>query len=195
LATLREVLSGGIRKVDYFFENSLPIWICGALLVTIALVVYQQTRSRGALAAVLVAVLLTALGLVAEKLIVTPREAVEQTLYGLAAAIEADNLPAVLTYIAPNAAEVRGDAEAIMPQLIVEKCRVASELVIEVDETAQPMTAVARFKALGDVTMKRNNMRGGYFDKVEIRFTRDPEGRWLVEGYTPARDLRGAVGR
>ena len=177
------------------FENSLPIWVGGALLVTIALVVYQQTRAHWALGAVLGAIVLSGLLLAVERFIVTPREAVEQTLDDLAAAIETDDLPAVLTFIEPNAADVLADAQEIMPQVVIEKCRVASELVIEVDEAAQPMTAVARFKALGDVTIKRNNMRGGYFDTVEVRFTRDPQGRWLVDGYTPARDLRRAVGR
>ena len=66
--------------MNYLAENAIVIWMSGAVLVTMAGVVYWQTRAGAALLAMLAAVLTTASLLVAEHLIETPREAVDRTL-------------------------------------------------------------------------------------------------------------------
>jgi hypothetical protein len=180
-------------NVNFLAENSLPIWLGGAVLFTLAVVIYFQLRSTASLVAMLVVVLLTAALLVAEYVIVTPREAVERTLYELAATIEADDLPGVLRFIAPAAAEVRSDAEALMPLVVVEKARVLGTPEITVDQSAQPMTATVSCRAFAEVTVKQSGMKVPYADRVEIHFV-ESGGAWLIESYTPARDWRRAAG-
>jgi hypothetical protein len=179
--------------VNYLAENALAIWVAGAVLLTLAAVVYLQLRTTASLVAILIVVLLTAALLVTEHLIVTPREAVERTLYELAATIEADELPAVLRLIAPSAAAVRSDAEALMPLVDVEKARILGTPEITVDETAQPMTATVNCQGLVDVTVKQSGMKGPYMDRVQIHFV-ESNGAWLIESYTPVRDWRRAAG-
>jgi hypothetical protein len=178
--------------MNWVGENAVVIWVGGAVFVTLAFVVYSQLRTTTALLAILAVVLVTAALLVAEYLIVTPREAVAQTLNDLAAAIEADDLPAVLRFIAPDSKTVRGDAESLMPLVTVEKARIVSTPQIDVDESTQPATATARCQGLVDVTIKQNGMKGPYLDRVEIHFIRDGD-RWLIKSYKPEKDWQRAA--
>lgn len=180
--------------MNYLAENALPIWVGGAVLLTLAVVVYSQLRNTASLIAILVVLLLTATLLVVEHLIITPREAVERTLYDLAAAIEADDLPGVLRFIAPQSAEVRSDAETLMPLVDVEKARILGTPEITVNETGQPATATVNCQGLVDVTVKQNGMKTPYTDHVQIHFV-ESNSAWLIESYTPKRDWRRAARR
>jgi hypothetical protein len=180
--------------VNYLAENAVPIWAGGAVLLTFALVLYLQTRGRAALVAMLIVVLATGGLLVVERLIETPREAVERTLDELAAAIEANDLPGVLAFIAPTATEVRSDAETLMPLVTVEKARVLGSPEVEIDATTQPATATVKCQAMVNVVVKQNGMKGPYMDRETIHFIQS-DGRWLIESYTPARDWRQKLRR
>jgi hypothetical protein len=180
--------------MTYLAENALAIWMGGAVVVTLALVVYWQLRSTRALVGVVAAVAVTAVLLVASWLIVTPREAVSHALYGLAAAVEANDLAGVLSHIAPAAAQVRTDAETLMPLVEVEKARVVDAPQIDLEPTRDPSRAVVRFRALVQATVRRNGERGAAMDDLTVNFVREDD-RWLVESYTAARNWREAAGR
>lgn len=178
----------------YLAENGLPIWMGGAVLVTLALVVYWQLRTARALVGVVAAVLLTALLLVAETLIVTPREAVERTIYSLAATIEANDVPGVLSYISPAASRVRTDAETLMPLVRVEKARIVNSPQIELSPPNDPTEAVVRFRALVEATRRHDGMKGAGMDDLTVSLVHEGD-RWLVESYTAGRNWRRAAGR
>jgi hypothetical protein len=177
----------------WLFENPVAIWCGGAVLLTLAVVVHLQMRTRASLLAIAAIVLLTAALLIAERLIVTPREEVQQTLDLLAARIEANDLPGVLTFVAPSAKAVRADAESLMPLVTVNRAAIVSTPEIAVDMEAQPATADVSCQGLVDVTVKQNGMKGPYLDRVKIHFVHSG-GRWLIESYTPQKDWhRGAL--
>lgn len=71
--------------MNWLADNALVIWISGAVALTLAVVVFLQTRSGKALAAIAAVLAITAMLLVTEQILETPREAVERTLYQLAA--------------------------------------------------------------------------------------------------------------
>jgi hypothetical protein len=156
--------------------------------------VYLQTRSRGAVAAMGIIVLLTAALLAVEWLLETPREAVARTLYEIAGAIEADDLPGVLTYIAPSSTEVRADAETLVPLVVVEKARILGTPNIDVDDTTNPRKATVNCQAMVNVVVKQNGLKGPYMDRVTIDFV-ERDGRWLIESYTPKQDWRRELRR
>jgi hypothetical protein len=178
--------------LNYLGENAVPIWAGGAVLATMALVVYFQSRANAALVALLIIVALTGGLLAFEWAMETPRETVERTLNEIAAAIEANDLPVLLTYIAPTATQVRTDAETLMPLVKVEKARILGSPEVVVDLAVEPPTATAKCQGLVDVVVKQNGMKGPYMDRVTIEFVRDGE-RWLIRDYTPARDWRKAM--
>lgn len=180
--------------MTYLAENALPIWMGGAVLATLAVVVYWQLRTTAALVGVLAVVLVTALLLLVEWLIVTPREAVERTLYALAAAVEANDVPATLALIAPTASQVRSDAETQMPLVRIEKARVVNSPQIDLNSPDDPTAAVVRFRALVQGVEKRNGMKGAAMDDLTVNFVRDGD-HWLVESYTAKRNWGGAARR
>ena len=180
--------------MNYLAENAVPIWAVGAVLLTLALVVFVQTRGRGAVVAMVVIIVLTATLLTVEWLIETPREAVARTLNEIAAAIEANDLPGVLDYIAPSASEVRSDAETLMPLVVVEKARILGTPDIEIDAGPNLRKATVECQALVHVVVKQNGMKGPYMDRVMIYFV-ERDGRWLIESYTPKQDWRRELRR
>jgi hypothetical protein len=174
-------------------ENAIVIWMCGAVLVTMCGIVYYQTKAGTALLAMLVAVLATASLLVAERLIETPREAVDRTLQELADTIEANDLPGVLTFLAPSATTVRSDAETLMPLVKVNKANIIGTPEITLDLAAQPPTATAVCQGFIDATLKKNGMKGGHLDRVTIEYVLDGD-RWLIESYRADRNWHRAAG-
>ncbi len=65
--------------MNWLAENSLAIWMLGTVALTLALVIYFQTRTNRALYGVAAVVIVTAALLLTSWLIETPREAVERT--------------------------------------------------------------------------------------------------------------------
>src|SRR6185295_4679598 len=111
--------------MNWLVENTLTVVMSGAGVLAMAVFVYFQTRTNGALYGVLGLILLTAVLVLTSWLIETPREAVERSLYELAATVEANDVKGVLGYLAPSAnAQVRKDIETLMPLVRIDRARV-----------------------------------------------------------------------
>src|SRR5688500_15820072 len=124
--------------MNYLAENSLPIWTIGAIALTMALVVYLQTRSNRALVAMAGIILIVAALLTLETIVETPREAVERTLYELANTVEANDVAGTLQLISPAATRLRSDVETLMPLVQIELANVVGSPEIEVIESRKP---------------------------------------------------------
>jgi hypothetical protein len=175
--------------VNYLAENSLPIWVAGAVALTMTLVVYFQTRTNRALLAVGVVVAIIIALLAAERVMETPREAVERTLYQLAATVEANDLPGTLAFMAPNA-PVRREAEELMPLVNIERARIIGTPKIDMDLKG----SVVSCRAFIVATTKQNGMKGGAEDELTLTFIQHGD-RWLLEDYSSNRTWRRALGR
>jgi hypothetical protein len=180
--------------VNWLFENPVAIWCGGSVLAALAVIAYLQLRTRGALIAILAIVLVTAALSILERLVVTPREQVEQSLNQVVARIGANDLPGVIALIDPAAKAARADAESLMPLVKVNRASIVGTPAIEVDMEANPPTATVNCQGLIDVTVKQNGIQGPYMDRVRIHLVREGE-RWLIDSYTPAKDWHHAVGR
>jgi hypothetical protein len=173
--------------IEYLAENSLPIWMGGAVAFTMALVVYLQTRSNAALFSMVAVVALVATLLVTEWLIETPREAVERTLYELANMVERNDVPGTLAYMTPDAT-VRKDVATLMPLVNIERARVMGTPQIEMVRNG----AIVKCRGLIIATNKQNGMKGGAEDQVSF-VVRD--GRWRLKYYSSERNWHRALGR
>ncbi len=169
---------------NVLLESPVPALALGALAATFAGVIYSATRSGKALATLGIVMLLTLAGVAAERLIETPREQVARTLEGLFAAIEADDLPKVLTYISPEAADVRSDAQTLMPQFQVETANL-NPIEIEADNDG----ASVRAKPFVLAQHRKTGMRGGDYAELQI-FLTCYDDRWLVTGYAGGDEWR-----
>jgi hypothetical protein len=181
--------------MNWLAENALPIWVCGVVALTMALVVFQQTRSNSSLLGILVVIAITAMLLLLERLWETHREAVERTLYELADAVEANDVPRTLTYLASSAdPAMRTDVETLMPLVEIERANIVGTPVIELESSDEPTMATARVRGVIVARIKKSGMKGGQDDELTLSLVRSGE-RWFVESYTSKRNWHRAVGR
>jgi hypothetical protein len=165
-------------------ENPLAIAVVGGVLATLALVVFLARRSLASLLALGGILAVTLLLILIEQWMVTDQEQVESGLASVLAAVEANDMPAVLTWIDSNAVSVRADVQALMPLVKVDKARSMGDLEITVDETAEPPTAMSRFRAFLDGVHGSSGMRVAYFNQqVDAHWIKRGD-RWLINDYT-----------
>ncbi len=163
--------------MNILLENPLPILAGGAVLATLCGLVFLSRRTVPALLALAVVVLLTLLLVVTERLIVTPREEVEQALSSLLAAVESNELPSVLALIDPAATQVRSDAETLMPMIDVTDTG-ASAIQIEVESTSATVHCRGKLRGIH----RSSGAAMMFFDKVEFQWIRRDE-QWLLEDF------------
>lgn len=167
--------------MTWLLEDPWPIVILGVLGEVLLLAALLRT-GRGLFVACMVGVaLLTGLGVLVERLVVTDREEIEETLQSAAAALSSDEPLRVLDYIAPEAEEVRSAAQRYLAWIDFR------DISLRAPETRvsqrMPGTATVRFTAHVQGTLKNSELSlGEGLVYLEVQF-RKHEGRWLVTGY------------
>ena len=181
--------------MNWLAENALAILMIGAVALAMAVFVYSQTRTNGALYGVLGVLLLTTILALASWLIETPREAVERSLYELAATVEANDVKGALSYLAPSAdPQLRKDVETLMPLVKIERARITGAPEITLEDGASGGTAMVKCSGAIMATNKQDGMKGGAVDHLVLKWVlRD--NRWLIENYTSQKNWNRALGR
>ena len=168
--------------MNLLLENPVAIGAVGAVATTFAALVCFSRRSGKSAAALALVVILTLVLLTVERLIETDREQIEAALHDTMAAIKANDVETVLVQIAPQAVIVRTDAETALP-LVQVKAAGASQIETRLSEAAEKRTATTHFRGLVNGTSKKGGAPFGYFDEVDVTWTKQGE-RWLIDGYT-----------
>jgi hypothetical protein len=181
--------------MNYLAENALPIWAGGAVVLTMTIIVYLQTRTCGALLAIVIVLALAGGLLLAEHLMETPREAVERTLYELANTVEANDVDRALRFLASTApTQIRHDVETLMPLVEIERANIIGSPKIEVEPGNDPDSATVTCRGFIVATLKQNGMKGGAEDELTMTWIRQGN-RWLVEDYVVKKNWNRAAGR
>jgi hypothetical protein len=181
--------------MNWLAENTLTIGMIGAVVLAMAVFVYSQTRTNGALYGVFGVTLLTAVLLLTSLLIETPREAVERSLYELAATVEANDVKGALSYLAPSAdLQLRKDVETLMPLVRIERARIISTPQIDVEGGASPTSATVKCSGAIQAVNKQDGMKGGAVDQLVLKWVHRNK-RWMLESYTSQKNWNRAVGR
>jgi hypothetical protein len=178
--------------MNWLAENALAIWAIGAIALSMALVVYFQTRSPRSQLAMVLVVVVTAGLLIAEHLLESPREAVARTLDEIASAVRSNDMPLVLSYIDPAAAQLRNEIETAMPLATIEWAGIIGEPLITLDPADEPTQAHVECRVIVHGTLNRGGMKGGQMAHCIVNFTRQGD-RWLVLDYAADKDWRSAV--
>ncbi len=167
----------------FLVESPWPVLFAG-VVVEAGLAVGLLVTGRGKLIwFMLLVAVLTLAGLVVERLVVTDREAITDTLFTAAVAVEDNDLERLLDCISPSAEEPRRMSRWILDRFDVEKA-VIRNLTIDINRLTSPPTANARFQAIG-----KGKDRGGVFpynsyaQRVVVKM-RLENGRWLATGYS-----------
>jgi hypothetical protein len=163
-------------------EHPTPIIVAGSLAALVALMAFVSRRSGGALAALAVIAAITVALVIVERVVVTPREEVENAVASLLDAVEANDVDRVIAAIDPTAANVQADAKALMPQIKVEVAN-ADDLDILVEPGANPPRARAAFQAYLRGTHVRSGAPVAYINqRVELTWIKRGD-RWALADY------------
>ncbi len=181
--------------MNWLAENALTLLMVGAVALAMAVFVFFQTRTSGALYGVLGVILVTAVLVLTSWLIETPREAVEHSLYNLAATVEANDVKGALSYLSPSAdPQLRKDVETLMPLVKIERARILNTPEIELQGTPQINSATVKCQGVILAVNRKDGMKGGAEDHLVLKWVlRD--GRWMLESYTSHKNWGRAVGR
>lgn len=165
-----------------FTENPLAVIVMGGVAATAALVFFLARRTGGSLVALASILAVTGLLIVAERVIVTEREEVEQSVAEMFEAIEANDVQRVLASVDPNS-NLPKDVQALMPLIHVEKCRTLSRLDVDLHMDQPPPSAVSTSRVALTGTHASSGTPVGYVNqRVDITWIK-PAGRWVVTGY------------
>ena len=161
------------------WENPLPIIALGAIAITICGLAVVARRNLASVIALVVVVAVTGLLLLAERLVVTDVERVENALTEVVAAVHQNDAAGVLAFIDPAAPQMRTDAETLMDMIRVKKAGASSVQVKVSDNLAE-----AKFQGVLSGTTKKGGAPIGYFDVVEVSWIKKDD-RWRIDGFTP----------
>ena len=165
-------------------ENPVPIIFIGIVAEAVLGVVLLQT-GRGVLLLAMLGVLLLVLGGVAlEWLVVTEVERVEASLDGVAAALEANDSNAVVSYISPAASGTRSRAQWALSEYEVTDTTIRN-LEISVNRLTSPPTAEARFDGVISLAARKGAMLpyNNYPAQFTVKFRLEGD-RWLITGHS-----------
>src|ERR1044072_7821242 len=110
--------------MNWLFEQPLLIVILGMIVVLGLGAAWSATGRTAFLYGVGAALLLMIAGLVVERLVVTDKEAIRQTLLIIAHDVKRNDRQAVLRHIHSSRDEIKRKAEAEMPRYHFTECRV-----------------------------------------------------------------------
>jgi K+ transporter len=169
------------------FENPLRILVVFVFIEAALAALLWMHGQKWTLWAMAAAVGLCGTWLAAERVVVTEREKVAAVVYEAAAALERNSLPDLLNTIAANATNVRHDAQAILPQVSINRVSVKNNLAIDVYESRRPPFAKARFNVVIYAEPKAYAGPPGdagrpYPRFCELTFSRE-NGNWRISDY------------
>jgi hypothetical protein len=168
--------------MSIFIESPWPILFIGiAVEAVLAFLLLQTGRGKFLIAMIGVAAIV-GVGLIVERLVVTDREAVENTLDAAVAAVKRNDLAGALGCISPSAEAPRNLTRWVFGRVDFQEAHIG-DLDIKISRLSSPPTADAKFLAVG----KGKDRKGewpyqGFAQHVTLQL-RLEGGRWLVTGY------------
>jgi hypothetical protein len=170
-----------------FLDQPIYIALFGLLLAVVAGGIWTTTGRKAWLLVVGFVIVVTAGLLVVERLVVTDREAIRQTLADLARDVKSNTVSQVVAHIDPASTEVINEAQREMPNYQFTDCRITKVHEIKVDAGAQPRTAVVEFNVVASGTFRQGSMEladSSVPRWVRLNLVRDDSGAWKVTDYT-----------
>jgi hypothetical protein len=165
-----------------FVESPWPILFIGIGIEAVLAFLLLRTGLGKFLIAMIGVALLVVAGLIVERLVVTDREAVEQTLDTAVAAVRRNDLQGALNCISPSAQEPRRLTAMVFGWVHFEEAYIR-RLEINVNRLTSPPSAQAKFQAIGRARDRRGEIPYEGFSRDVTLELRLEGGRWLVTGY------------
>lgn len=174
--------------MTWFTENPTPPVVLGIVVEALLVVVLMKTGRREALWGMLFTAVATIGVVVANLLIVTPREEVTTALEEIRQLVEQNDRPELVKRIDPAAVSLRNQVQYDLANLTVEKAKIDK---LKVLVNAEATSARAEFDGVVVI-------REGMSRPIPLRFRvdlRKLDGRWVVSSaeYQPYNPLDGGA--
>lgn len=169
--------------MTWLVESPWPSLTLGAAAVFVLTVLLVQTGRAIYLGAIGAAAALTLGMLLIERMVVTQTEEVEDALAGIAAALEANDVDAVMASIAPDCPR-RGEISSTLPRFAIREAHVGGDLEVRFNQLASPPAATTYFTGRIVASDRRGEVP---YEQLIRRFKvslRKQGGRWLVANYS-----------
>lgn len=124
--------------------------------------------------------------IITERLMISDREAIRDTIIRLARDVEKNDREAVFAAIHPQAADILEQAKAEMPQYMFQECRITKIDETTVDDKAKPKTAEVEFYIAAKGSFKEGGLshEGSVPRIVRLYLEQDAAGKWKVVNYS-----------
>ena len=181
--------------MNWLAENALPIWMGGAVALTMALHrLFSNAQPTVRCSA--------SLGVVRRHGRLAAHRAADRNAtrggrthaLQLAATVEANEWRARSAYLAPSAnAELRKDVETLMPQ-VRDRAGPRHRHAADRRRCSSANAATVQCRGIIMAVNKQDGMKGGGDDRLVLQWVRRGD-RWLLESYTSQKNWNRAIGR
>ncbi|MBU4271928.1 MAG: hypothetical protein KKE86_16330 [Planctomycetes bacterium] len=169
--------------MTFFLESPWPVLFIGIAVEAGLAMALLRTGQGKLLWWMLLVGVLTLAGFGIERLVVTDREAVTNTLDAAAAAVEDNDLERLLGCISPSAQRPRNDSRMVLDRFDVDKA-IIHNLEIDFNRLTSPPTAHAHFQAIGTGRDRKGQIPYNTYTQRVVVNLRLEGDRWLVTGYS-----------
>jgi hypothetical protein len=170
--------------MNWFTDNPIPLFVLGLFAQVFLGVALWQSGRHWILWLMAFCACVSGGLLVAENVISSPAEEITHTLGRLAAAIQTNDPANVVTFVAPEATQIRSSAEREMKRVVISEAFVAGTPKIEFS-TSVDGKSIATASFLGRFKAKFVRETTPY-EQAIVRFKlyfRQEGDRWLVTNY------------
>jgi hypothetical protein len=170
--------------MNWLFEQPLIIVACGVALVLGLGAAWSASGRNELLYAAVAALVLMIAGLVAERLVITDREAIRASVLQMARDAQNNDRQAMMQHIYSGAPELRKRVDAELAKYRFTECRITKIHLIDVDAQAEPRSAIVQFNVIGSGGLRDGSMELDHVAQwVQLHLLREKEGRWTVAEY------------
>ena len=166
----------------FLLESPWPVLFAGIAVETGLAIALLRTGQGKLLWWMLLVGALTLAGFGVERLVVTDREAVTNTLDTAATAVEDNDLERLLDCISPSAQQPRNQSRWVLDRFDVDKAWIRN-LEIDFNYLTSPPTAHAHFQAVGTGRDRKGQVPYNTYGQRVVVHLRQKGDRWLVTGY------------
>jgi hypothetical protein len=176
--------------MNWIVESPWPVITLG-VVVQVALAIALVRTGRGVYLVVMgAAAAITGAALLAERLIVTEREQVEDALESAAVALEANDPPAFMGLVSPRSPR-RAEIEYLLSRVHIRDANVGGDLEIRTNQLTSPPSATAYFTGRVEASDVRQSFPYEHMvQKFKVTLQRHND-RWLIHDYAMADPVGG----
>jgi ABC-type uncharacterized transport system permease subunit len=164
--------------MTWLTEDPTTVIVLGSMTIALLAIVFYKTGRAPVLFGLLGAIFIVGALVLVEHLVVTDRERVELTIYGVADALEADDLARVQSYLTADALQLQNRATRYFSIVEVQEAKITDGPHITINKLTPTahveLVAVPSWKMKYDATIRKIP-----FDvKVDLRLEGE---RWLID--------------